>query len=255
MSPQSPARAPVPGARPAGARDEGEAAQQLRDMFGRIAPSYDFLNHLLSFSLDRVWRRRTAERFRHILARADARVLDLCCGTGDLTLALERAGQATVFGSDFAHPMLVRANQKAERAAAPAGVYAEADALQLPFANGNFDLATIAFGFRNLAHYERGLREVYRVLRRGGEVGILEFAEPRGVVWGNLYRFYFTKIVPRLGRAISGDAVAYSYLPDSVGKFPSAEELAAMMSRAGFVAVRYELWTFGSVALHTARRP
>ncbi len=225
-------------------------------MFARIAPRYDFLNHLLSFELDRMWRRRVVRRFRHILARTDARALDLCCGTGDLALALERAGQAAVFGADFAHPMLVRAREKAgrpNRRASP-GAYAEADALQLPFADNSFDLVAVAFGFRNLANYERGLREIRRVLQPRGEVGILEFAEPRGAVLGSLYRFYFTRIVPRLGGAISGSAAAYSYLPRSVAAFPRPEELAAMMAQAGFADVRFELWTIGSVALHTARR-
>jgi len=245
-----------PGARPAGARDETEAAQQVREMFARIAPRYDFLNHLLSLGLDFVWRRRVAKRFGHILARADARVLDLCCGTGDLALALERTGRAAVIGTDFAHPMLVRAREKTGRMnrRASLGAYAEADALKLPFANGSFDLATVAFGFRNLANYERGLAEMCRVLRPSGELGILEFAEPRGTLLGRLYRFYFTKIIPRLGGAISGSASAYSYLPSSVADFPQPEELAALISRAGFRDVRYELWTIGSVALHTARR-
>lgn len=255
MNSASRARSPA-GARPAGARDETEAAQQVREMFARIAPRYDFLNHLLSLGLDRLWRRRVAQRFRHILARDDARVLDLCCGTGDLTLALERAGRAAVIGTDFAHPMLVRAREKAgrmNRRHSP-GAYAEADALTLPFADGSFDLVTVAFGFRNLANYERGLGEMCRVLRPGGELGILEFAEPRGTLLGPLYRFYFTKIIPRLGGAISGSPSAYSYLPSSVAEFPQPEELAALISRAGFRDVRYELWTIGSVALHTARR-
>jgi demethylmenaquinone methyltransferase/2-methoxy-6-polyprenyl-1,4-benzoquinol methylase len=255
VSPETRERNPVPGARPEGARDESEAARQVREMFSRIAPRYDFLNHLLSLDLDRVWRRRVAELFGHILGRTEARALDLCCGTGDLTLALERAGRATIFGTDFAHPMLVRAREKAAREGrAASGAYVEADALRLPFADSSFDLATVAFGFRNLANYERGLREMHRVLRPGGEVGILEFAEPRGAVLGRLYRFYFTKIIPRLGGAISGNATAYSYLPSSVAEFPQPEELAAMMSCAGLENIRFELWTIGSVALHTARR-
>ncbi len=257
MNPDSRLCSSPPGTRPAGARDETEAAEQVREMFARIAPRYDFLNHLLSFELDRVWRRRVARRLRHVLARTDARVLDLCCGTGDLALAFERAGQAAVFGADFAHPMLVRAREKAVRAnrRASLGAYAEADALRLPFADSSFDLVAVAFGFRNLANYERGLREIHRVLRPGGEVGILEFAEPRGAVLGRFYRFYFTKIVPRLGGAVSGSSAAYSYLPSSVAAFPRPEELAAMMGHAGFAEVRFELWTIGSVALHTARRP
>ena len=156
-------------------------------MFTRIAPRYDFLNHLLSLSFDRPWRARTARRFAHILARPDARVLDLCCGTGDLTFALERAairaakGQETarIFGSDFVPPMLALARKKARRAR-HAATFLAADALSLPFPDQSFDLVTAAFGFRNLSNYDRGLREIFRILRPGGELGILEFSEPRG---------------------------------------------------------------------------
>lgn len=262
MNEQAPLRSSLPGTRPAGARDEAEAAQRVREMFSRIAPHYDFLNHLLSLRFDHRWRRCAARRFRHILARPDARVLDLCCGTGDLTMALRQIGPAAVFGADFAHPMLVRAREKegargdAPDAAACGGRcgYAEADALQLPFADASFDLATSAFGFRNLANYERGLREIHRVLRPGGGIGILEFAEPRGEFFGRLYGFYFTRILPRLGGAISGSAAAYSYLPSSVMKFPQPEEMAGLMQEAGFTAVQFERWTGGIVALHIARR-
>lgn len=278
MNPPSPVRTPLPGTRPAGARDEQEAARQVREMFSRIAPRYDFLNHLLSLRLDQLWRRRVARRFSRILARPDARGLDLCCGTGDLTLALRAVGPASVFGTDFAHPMLVRAQEKTrvgserrgfrpteagrETEGAPAceetrtsaPIFLEADALALPFPCASFDLVTAAFGFRNLANYERGLHEIYRVLRPGGEVGLLEFAEPRGAFLGLLYRFYFTKILPPLGGAISGSFSAYSYLPNSVAKFPRPGELATMMLRIGFADVRFERWTGGIVTLHTARR-
>jgi demethylmenaquinone methyltransferase/2-methoxy-6-polyprenyl-1,4-benzoquinol methylase len=227
-------------------------------MFSRIAPRYDFLNHFLSFQLDRLWRRRVVRRFRHILARKDARVLDLCCGTGDLALALRAGGRARVFGADFAHAMLVLAEQKS-RAYSEGQVFRrvaflEADALALPFEDASVDLVTTAFGFRNLANYERGLAEMYRVLRVGGEVAVLEFAEPRGALFGPLYRFYLRRVVPRLGGAISGNPAAYSYLPSSVAKFPTPKELAALMSDAGFADVRCELWISGSVALHSARR-
>jgi demethylmenaquinone methyltransferase/2-methoxy-6-polyprenyl-1,4-benzoquinol methylase len=246
----------VPGARPEGAEDEREAAAHVREMFGRIVPRYDFLNHLLSFSLDRVWRRRTAHRFRHVLVRRGARVLDLCCGTGDLAVALRRkAGPsgARILGADFVHEMLVHARRKAlPRAAA---LYVEADALSLPFADASFDLVTAAFGFRNLANYRRGLEEIRRVLRPGGEVGILEFSEPRGALIGPLYRFYFTQILPRVGGAISGNAEAYFYLPSSVVKFPLEEELVELMRVVGFDDAAYQSWTGGIVALHTARRP
>ncbi len=251
----------LPGTRPEGARDEREAAARVREMFGRIVPRYDFLNHLLSFSLDRVWRRRTARRFLHILRHPEARVLDLCCGTGDLAFALDRMrerGDSTtqrtpVIGADFVEGMLERAGEKARRNNHVA-VFAAADALHLPFPDGSFDLVTSAFGFRNLASYEQGLREIARVLKQGGEAGILEFSEPvRGPMAG-LFRFYFKNILPRVGGAISGDSEAYAYLPGSVAKFPSPPELAALMREAGFADVRVVSWNFGSVVLHSARR-
>lgn len=284
MSPETQIRSPhrsEPGTRPAGARNEGEAARQVREMFSRIAPRYDFLNHLLSFSFDRLWRRRVARRFCHILARPGARVLDLCCGTGDLALAFARATRSamrahageppvTVLASDFAHPMLVLAQEKIAGgqgrdlsgpprtvAGSGSGVcvrYVEADALRLPFQDSSFDLVAAAFGFRNLANYKHGLREMYRLLKPGGELAILEFAEPRKSVFAPVYRFYFEKILPRIGGAISGSAAAYAYLPSSVAKFPSPEELSGWMAEAGFRDVHCELWTGGIVALHTARR-
>ncbi|HXN24513.1 MAG TPA: bifunctional demethylmenaquinone methyltransferase/2-methoxy-6-polyprenyl-1,4-benzoquinol methylase UbiE [Candidatus Dormibacteraeota bacterium] len=249
----------LPGTRPPGTRGDREAAQSVRQMFGRIAPRYDFLNHALSLQMDRVWRRRVAKRFRNILLREHASVLDLCCGTGDLTAGLARSGRARVIGTDFAHPMLVQALRKcslgrANHRVIPRQLFAEADALALPFADHSFDLLTAAFGFRNLASYERGLLEMYRVLRPGGEVGILEFAEPRGRMFSALYRFYFRKILPSLGGAISGDRAAYTYLPDSVAKFPSPEALAALMEQVGFVNLSFERWTGGIVTLHRARR-
>jgi len=247
---------PLPGTRPQGTRDEREAAARVREMFTRIAPRYDFLNHLLSFSLDHLWRRRTAKRFLHILRRPDARVLDLCCGTGDLAFALDRArtsARAQIIGSDFVEPMLVRARDKA-RAGHRAVVFAAADALHLPFPDASFDLITTAFGFRNLANYEEGLREFARVLKRGGELGILEFTEPTSGPMAGLFRFYFKNVLPRIGGAISGNAEAYKYLPGSVSKFPSPAELSALMEKCGFRDVRIASWNFGSVILHSARR-
>lgn len=261
----------APGTQPEGVRDEREASAWVRRMFSQIAPRYDLLNHLLSFNLDRLWRARTVARFERILFHSDARVLDLCCGTGDLTLALwgkARAGTdsketqcAKVWGADFAHPMLVRAREKAARAAAARAEdsarvpqFAEADAMQLPFASGSFDLVTAAFGFRNLANYEAGLREICRVLKPGGEVGILEFSAPRNAVFTALYKLYFTQIVPRVGGTVSGSREAYSYLPASVSKFPSPAELTELMSANGFADVRHEPWMFGAVALHVGRK-
>ena len=262
----SSSRAPLPGTRPEGAQTERDASARVREMFSEIAPRYDLLNHVLSLSLDRLWRRRTAIALDHILRLPHARVLDLCCGTGDLTMALKRratrscSAGAAIFGSDFAYPMLVRAMAKrgagggAEKSRASEINYSGADALTLPFADASFDLVTAAFGFRNLANYDAGLREIFRLLRPGGEVAILEFSEPSGALFGPLYRFYFTRILPRIGGAVSGRGFAYSYLPASVAKFPSPDELAAMMTRAGFSGVRVQRWTGGVVTLHRGVR-
>ena len=261
----SPTPVKLPGTRPEGIRDEREAAALVREMFGKIVPRYDFLNHLLSFSLDRVWRSRTAKRFAHILRRREARILDLCCGTGDLAFALERVrsnaiggrGRAgdvpPVIGGDFVEQMLERASKKA-KAGEYTAVFVTSDAMNLPFKSEQFDLVTAAFGFRNLANYEKGLREFARVLKRDGEVGILEFSEPSSGMMAGLFRFYFKNVLPRIGRVLSGDKVAYSYLPASVGKFPGPAELSSMMEAAGFRNVRVESWNFGSVLLHTAQR-
>ncbi|HEV7968319.1 MAG TPA: bifunctional demethylmenaquinone methyltransferase/2-methoxy-6-polyprenyl-1,4-benzoquinol methylase UbiE [Candidatus Acidoferrales bacterium] len=245
----------VPGTRPGGVQDEREAAARVREMFGRIAPRYDFLNHLLSLDIDKLWRRRVAKRFTAILHNPTARVLDLCCGTGDLALAFrkEAPAGAAIVGSDFVPEMLERARAKA--AASGAGItFVEADALSLPFADGCFDLASCSFGFRNLANYERGLFEIFRVLKPNGVAAILEFAEPRGKLFGSLYRFYFRQVLPLLGGLISGNASAYTYLPSSVSKFPSPEVLQALFERVGYTEARFERWTGGIVALHSARK-
>jgi demethylmenaquinone methyltransferase/2-methoxy-6-polyprenyl-1,4-benzoquinol methylase len=243
----------LPGTRPEGARNEAEAAAHVQEMFGRIAPRYDLLNHLLSLDVDKLWRRRVARRFSAVLHDPNARVLDVCCGTGDLAFAFrsEAPNGAEILGSDFAPEMLVRARAKA--AAAGAAVeFVEADALHLPFAKEGFDLVSCAFGFRNLANYERGLQEILRVLKPGAAAGILEFAEPRGKVFGALYRFYFRRVLPLLGGIISGSASAYTYLPNSVSAFPSPEALQLQFERAGFVQVQFHRWTGGIVTLHTA---
>jgi demethylmenaquinone methyltransferase / 2-methoxy-6-polyprenyl-1,4-benzoquinol methylase len=245
----------VPGTRPEGAGDEREAAAHVREMFGRIAPRYDFLNHLLSLDIDKIWRRRVARRFSGVLHNPTARVLDLCCGTGDLALAFRKEAPvgAEIIGSDFVPEMLERARAKAVALGAVI-TFVEADALALPFKDASFDLVSCSFGFRNLANYERGMLEIFRVLRPGGAVAILEFAEPRGKLFGSLYRFYFRQVLPRLGGLISGSSSAYTYLPCSVSKFPSPEVLQALFERAGYTGVRFERWTGGIVALHTARK-
>lgn len=240
------------GTRPQGTHGEEEAARTVQEMFARIAPRYDFLNHLLSLSLDRVWRRRTARALAPRLAALDSRVLDLCCGTADLTLALEQQSRGLVVGSDFAHPMLVLARKKIARQHGV--VLVEADALRLPFADHQFDVVTAAFGFRNLANYRRGLEEIHRVLKRGGEVAILEFALPQRGLFAHLYRFYFHRVLPRVGQWVSGVPGPYSYLPASVEQFPDCDEFSRWMEAAGFHSVRYQVWTGGTVVLHQGRK-
>lgn len=250
--------APSKGTRPEGAVNESDASRRVREMFTRIAPRYDFLNHFLSLELDRLWRGRTARILEPILRNPDARVLDLCCGTGDLAFALSRRGKARVVGADFAHTMLVRARQKArmapERSGEDAAVFLEADALRLPFGDRVFDLVTTAFGFRNLANYELGLQEIRRVLKPGGTAAILEFTEPPRGFWGDFYRWYFRKLLPRIGGWISGEQSAYKYLPNSVARFFSPEELVQLLAEAGFERVERRVWTFGTLALHTGVR-
>jgi demethylmenaquinone methyltransferase/2-methoxy-6-polyprenyl-1,4-benzoquinol methylase len=234
------------GTTPRGAATEQQAAAYVRDMFAHVAPRYDLLNHLLSFNIDRYWRARTVARVREVLNRPEARAVDLCCGTGDLTLALQRGGRATVFGSDFCHPMLTAARKKSHSA----DRWFEADALRLPVSNASFDLVTAAFGFRNLANYDEGLAEMRRILRPGGVAAILEFSQPPNRAFAAVYGWYSKHVLPRIGGALSGSPEAYAYLPESVGKFPGMEQLAAQMRAAGFQDVRYERMTFGIVALH-----
>ena len=241
-------------ARPAGT---APGSGYVREMFARVAPRYDLLNHLLSLNWDRRWRDAVARHFRPLLARPEARVLDLCCGTGDLALALSAVGPAVIIGADFCHPMLERARQKFARHRRARGhppLPAEADALHLPFPDASFDLITVAFGFRNLADYDAGLREMLRLLRPGGQVGLLEFSEPQSLLFGPLYRFYFRHVLPQLGGAISGDRAAYTYLPASVKQFPSPEELAEWMGEVGFHDVQFRRFTGGVACLHTGRR-
>lgn len=253
--------APVKGTQPEGARTEAEASKTVREMFTQIAPRYDLLNHLLSFELDRLWRARAAKYLRPILERPDALVLDLCCGTGDLAFALAKVGKASILGADFAHTMLVRARAKSadpsaadDASAATPMPFFEADALRLPFADTTFDLVTSAFGFRNLANYEAGLREIYRVLKPGGTIAILEFAEPPQGFLGDLYRWYFTKVLPRIGWLVSRHQSAYTYLPKSVARFFRPPELAALLRSVGYQCVAFQEWTMRTVALHTAVR-
>ena len=254
------AAAPVKGTRPEGAITEADASKKVREMFTEIAPRYDFLNHLLSLQLDRLWRARAARHLRPVFSNLETCVLDLCCGTGDLAIALNLEYRARVTGVDFAHSMLMRARKKSAQLRSKTLAqlrpirYIEADALRLPFGDGTFALVTTAFGFRNLANYEAGLREIQRVLKPGGTAAILEFAEPPEGRLGDLYRWYFCNVLPKIGGLISGDQAAYKYLPKSVARFFRPPELAALLTAVGYQSVDYRVWTCGTVALHTAAR-
>jgi demethylmenaquinone methyltransferase/2-methoxy-6-polyprenyl-1,4-benzoquinol methylase len=251
--PQPKSGGPAMGARVEPAQDQADAARAVRQMFSAIAPRYDLLNHVLSMNVDRYWWWRTARRFRHIVRRKDATVLDLCCGTGDMTFALYRqtgSDGASLVGADFAHPMLCRAAQKSTGLPIQ---WVEADALQMPFADGRFNLVTSAFGFRNLASYDAGLREIHRVLAADGEVAILDFGEPKGLL-GKLYRFYFRRILPAVGSAISGTRGPYAYLPASVARFPQPPEMLALMRSCGFREVNYTPYTFGVAGVYWGQK-
>ncbi len=214
-------------------------ADGVRTMFDRIAPVYDLMNRLMTAGLDRRWRRLTAEAVVH----DGDRVLDACCGTGDLAVAAARRG-GKVTGLDFSERMLERARRKA-----PDVDWVAGDLLALPFADDTYDAATVGFGVRNVESLESGVRELRRVLRPGGRLGILEITRPRGPL-AVFYRLWFDAVVPLLGKLLPGGS-AYTYLPASVRRFPGPEDLAALMHRSGFADVRYRLLAGGIVALHT----
>ena len=249
------------GTQPEGATSEQDASRKIREMFTRIAPRYDLLNHLLSAQMDRRWRARAARELAPILSRSDAVVLDLCCGTGDLSFALAENAKARIIGADFSHTMLLRAKEKSvahqhDASYTPQPIpFFEADALHLPFANASFDLVTSAFGFRNLANYESGLREIARVLKPGGTIAILELTEPAPGVIGSVYRFYCQNILPKIGGLISGDSAAYAYLPKSVRRFFRPDEFSNLLIQVGYRNPRYHLMMLSSVSLHIATTP
>lgn len=243
----------VVGAAPEGAGDRESAARAVRQMFTSIAPRYDLLNHVLSMNVDRLWWNRTARTFSAILGRSEAQVLDLCCGTGDMTFALRRRSaksSAKILGADFSHAMLQRAGEKSRGTQLR---WVEADALNLPFRDDNFDLVTSAFGFRNLTDYDAGLREILRVLRPGGECGILDFSEPTGVM-GPLYRIYFKHVLPKIGTLISGVRGPYAYLPASVERFPAPGEMIERMRDAGYREASWTPYTFGIAGLYRGKK-
>lgn len=242
----------APGTTPPGTSSERQAAQWVQRMFADIAPRYDLINHLLSFNIDRGWRKELQTRLAPVLSRPEAVVLDLCCGTGDVLLQLQAITAARVLGADFCHQMLITAQAKTARAGHHSPLF-EADALQLPIADASLDAISIAFGFRNLANYNTGLRELHRVLKPGGVLAILEFSHPQGLFLRTVYGLYSRLLMPLIGSLLSGSRNAYAYLPASIGKFPRAPELRDMMNAAGF-ATGFQLLTGGIAALHAATK-
>lgn len=222
-------------------------AERVRAMFAEIAPRYDFLNHALSLNIDKRWRRFVISKLEDVLARPDARALDLCCGTGDLSLEL--GSRVPTLGIDFCHPMLKIGNTKLDRSPFPL-LLVEGDALKVPVGDTEFDAVTMAFGLRNLESVESGLKEVYRVLRPRGRAAILEFSHPSNKAFRWVFQFYFTQILPKIGNAVSGSSFAYQYLPESVRTFPDQEKLAGMMQAVGFSNITYYNLFGGVVALH-----
>lgn len=214
-------------------------------MFAGIARRYDFLNHTLSLNIDKRWRSKVSAELADILAKDTSIVLDIACGTGDLTIELASHTKGRVIGTDFCRPMLDIAQDKAEKLP-----FIEADAMSLPFPDDHFDAATIAFGLRNLPNFRNGLVEMNRVLKTGGKLVVLEFTEPVIPGFGRLFNFYFSHILPRIGGMVSGSRGAYEYLPDSVSKFPAQNQLAALITEVGFDKVKFTNLTGGIAAIH-----
>jgi demethylmenaquinone methyltransferase / 2-methoxy-6-polyprenyl-1,4-benzoquinol methylase len=212
-------------------------------MFDRIAPVYDVMNRVMTAGLDQRWRRETVKA----VVRPGDRVLDACCGTGDLAVAALQAGAREVVGLDFSPKMLERARAKQHSVA-----WLDGDVMDMPFPDGDFDSATVGFGVRNVSDLPAALVELRRVLKPGGRLGILEITTPTGFL-APFYRLWFDRIVPLLGKLLKGGS-AYAYLPASVRRFPKADELARMLEEAGFEQVSYRLFAGGIVALHTGAR-
>ncbi len=229
--------------------DELKHAKAVREMFSGIAGKYDFLNHLLSANIDKRWRKLVSKRLQDVLQNPNAKVLDVACGTGDLSLELQKDAPAKVIGTDFCRPMLEIAYKK--DASIP---YVEADGMNLSFEDKTFDAATIAFGLRNFSNWKDGLIELHRILKPGGKLVILEFSAPVLPGFRQAFQFYFSHVLPRIGGAVSGSRGAYEYLPDSVSKFPNQKNLAAMMREIGFSDVEYKNLTGGIAAIHSGIR-
>ena len=232
---------------------ELEHARAVRDMFSGIAKKYDFLNHFLSVNTDKRWRRLVSKKLKDVLDSEDALVLDVACGTGDLSVELQTAGKAKVIGTDFCRPMLEIAFDKnvKNQTAIP---YIEADGMNLSFADNTFDAVTIAFGLRNFSNWQDGLVELHRILKIGGRMAILEYSAPVVPGFKQIFNLYFTQILPRIGGAVSGSRGAYEYLHDSVQRFPDQKGLAKMMEETGFSNVEYKNLTGGIAALHTGTK-
>ncbi len=224
-------------------------ATAVREMFAGIAGRYDLLNHILSLNIDKRWRRIVSASLREILDRPEAVVLDVACGTGDLSIELNHSSKARIIGADFCRPMLTIARNKSVDEANTIS-YVEGDALRLPFAEDHFDAVTIAFGLRNLANLGGGLSELKRILKPGGKLAVLEFSTPVLPGFGRIFNFYFSHVLPRIGGAVSGSRGAYEYLPDSVSKFPNQKRLASLIEEMGFSLVEYRNLTGGIAALH-----
>lgn len=248
-----PRHAPLEGS-PLGSPDEIAATSRaVQEMFGVVAPRYDFLNHFLSAGMDTAWRRVTARAVAAQLSNPNSVALDVCCGTGDLAFALRRVAKGRVFGADFCLPMLRRAGLKRSRDAGRAAFLA-ADTLSLPFGDRSVDVIASGFGFRNLANYALGLAEMRRVLKPGGALAVLEFSRVRWPIFGPAFRFYFARILPVIGSALSGASGPYQYLHDSASRFPDQEAFATMIRDAGFSGVTYRNLTGGVAAIHLGRR-
>ncbi len=230
--------------------NEIEHAKAVRAMFSGIAGRYDLLNHVLSMNIDKRWRRLVRQKLQPILDDPNALILDVACGTGDLSIELQTHADASVIGTDFCRPMLAVAAEKntKESLAIP---YVEGDAMRLGFASDSFDAVTIAFGLRNLSNFSNGLAELRRVLKTGGRIVVLEFSSPVIPGFRQLFNLYFTRVLPRIGGAVSGSRGAYEYLPDSVSKFPDQKRLVSMMMETGFDSVEYTNLTGGIAAIHT----
>lgn len=252
-SPAAPSRTPAP-TRQGGELDKSNA--RVREMFRQIAPRYDLMNHLLSMNIDKYWRRCAVRQMRFL---PGVPVLDVCTGTGDLAIAMAAAAprDVRVVGSDFCYAMLEIARDKRKAETPSQGIeFLEADAQHLPFASDLFQCVTVAFGLRNVADTDQGLREMTRVCRPGGQVMVLEFSKPTVFGLRQLYGFYFTHVLPRVGQLMArNDKSAYEYLPESVGRFPDGQALADRMSAAGLIDVQFQPLTFGICTIYKGTKP